>query len=104
MIITVYKVMNKLSFKNIELYLDEYGCTVDKSEVCLSKTEYFLLKFFMENPNKVFNRNEIISAVWTKRVSIRSVDSTVLNLRKKLGNSGKYIRTRPGFGYGILDH
>jgi two-component system phosphate regulon response regulator PhoB len=52
----------------------------------LSPTEYKLLKFFMRNQNKVFSRDQILTAVWgdDAYISDRTVDVHILRLRKAL--------------------
>lgn len=48
--------------------------------------EFRLLKFFVDNPEYVFSRDELIRAVWPerKRVNGRTVDNYISHLRQKL--------------------
>lgn len=96
--------MNKLKFKNIELDLNTMECRVDNEIVNLTKNEFLLLKFFFQpnNLNKIFSRKEIINNVWNTEVSLRTVDTTISRLRKKIGNTEKYLITKLGFGYGFI--
>lgn len=98
--------MNILKFKNIELNLDIIECKINDKIINLTKNEFLLLKFFIQpnNLNKVFNRKELINSVWKTNVSNRTVDTTISRLRKKLGNSEKYLITKLGFGYGFVDY
>lgn len=98
--------MNILKFKNIELNLDIIECKIDDKIVNLTKNEFLLLEFFIQpnNLNKVFNRKELIKSIWKNEVSNRTVDTTISRLRKKLGNSEKYLITKLGFGYGFVDY
>ena len=98
--------MNILKFKNIELNLDIIECKINDKIIKLTKNEFLLLKFFIQsdNLNKVFNRKEIINSVWKTNVSNRTVDTTISRLRKKLGDSEKYLITKLGFGYGFVDY
>ena len=98
--------MNILKFKNIELNLDIIECKINDKIINLTKNEFLLLKFFIQlnNLNKVFNRKELINSVWKTNVSNRTVDTTISRLRKKLGNSEKYLVTKLGFGYGFVDY
>lgn len=52
----------------------------------LSKTEFKLLKLFMEHPQKVLSREQILDAVWGMNAFLgdRTVDVHVLRLRKLL--------------------
>lgn len=98
--------MNILKFKNIELNLDIIECKINDKIINLTKNEFLLLKFFIQpnNLNKVFNRKELIDSVWKTNISNRTVDTTISRLRKKLGNSEKYLVTKLGFGYGFVDY
>jgi len=94
--------MNKISFKDLILNIDQKTCFVKNKEVYLTKHEYLLLQFLLENQNKIFTRKEIIETVWQKKISFRTVDVTISRLRKKLKQYGEYIKTRSGFGYGFI--
>ncbi|MDR2964276.1 MAG: response regulator transcription factor [Treponema sp.] len=67
----------------------------------LFATEFALLKHFLSNPDIVFSRNQIISAIKGSDypVTDRSVDVQILGLRKKLGEAGDIIETVRGVGY-----
>lgn len=93
--------MNKIEFKSLVVDLDKKECYLKETEVNLTKTEYNLLVFFLEHKDKVYTRKEIMQAVWDSEVSLRAIDTTISRLRKKLGNIGKHITTRLGFGYGF---
>lgn len=93
--------MNKIEFKSLIIDLDKKECYVDNQEINLTKTEYKLLVFLLENRNKIFSRKEIMENVWNDTVSLRAIDTTVSRLRKKIGIIGKHIVTKLGFGYGF---
>lgn len=65
----------------------------------LTKTEFDLLKIFLENPNKVFNREELLKSVWgyEQYPSTRTVDNHVMQLRQK--SSPELFETVHGIGY-----
>jgi two-component system phosphate regulon response regulator PhoB len=67
----------------------------------LFATEFSLLKHFLSNPEIVFSRNQIITAIHGADypVTDRSVDVQILGLRKKLGKAGDMIETIRGVGY-----
>ena len=75
--------------------------SVDGAVVSFTKTEYELLKLFLENRGKVFSREELLSAVWPDDVIVtaRTVDVNITRIRKKIGPYADCIVTRPGFGY-----
>ena len=64
-----------------------------------------LLMFFLTHRNRIYSREEIINEVWDKNVIVtnRTVDTNLTRLRKKLGEYGKHIETRVGFGYGFKE-
>ena len=69
----------------------------------LTKTEYKLLKLFLQNPDKVFSREQILNSVWGMNAYLgdRTVDVHILRLRKLLKPHGtdKMIVTVRGSGY-----
>ena len=95
--------MNELIFKELKLNLDIKECTIQDEEINLTKNEFNLLEFLIKNKNKIYSRQEILNNVWSSRVSLRTVDTTVSRLRRKMKDLGKYLKTRLGFGYGILE-
>jgi len=67
----------------------------------LSATEFALLQYFLSHPDRVFSRNQLITALHggDYPVTERSIDVQILALRKKLGESGNLIETIRGIGY-----
>ena len=65
------------------------------------KKEFEILKLFLENINRLFTRDEILSRVWTDDVVVldRTIDVNITRLRKKIEPYGKNIVTRLGYGY-----
>ena len=96
---------HELSYKGLMMDLDKMVVTVDGESVSLTKTEYELLKLFLENRGKVFSREELLSAVWPDDVIVtaRTVDVNITRIRKKIGPYADCIVTRPGFGYSFLE-
>ena len=68
-------------------------------QIELSKNEFFLLKLFLENQEKILSRDQIIQLVWGEDYYIEenSVDVYVRHLRKKFGDD--IIKTVRGMGY-----
>ena len=95
--------MNELIFKELKLNLDIKTCTIQEEEINLTKNEFNLLEFLIKNKNKIFSRREILNNVWSSKASLRTVDTTISRLRKKMKDLGKYLITRLGFGYGIIE-
>ena len=63
--------------------------------------EYDLLEFFVTNEKIVFSRNTILDRVWGQNYfgDLRTVDTIIKQLRKKLGNYSNYIASVYGVGY-----
>ncbi len=67
----------------------------------LTTTEYKILSLFIENPYKVFEREELLYYIWGnyKEYYSRILDAYICRLRSKLGKAGDYIQTVRGLGY-----
>lgn len=88
-----------ITFENLKLDLDLKDCYLDEEKIKLTKSEYNLLEFLVNNRNKVFSRRELSSILGSSRASLRSVDATISRLRDKLGHFSKHLVTKIGFGY-----
>lgn len=93
--------MNRIEFETLIVDLNKKECYLDGKEVNLTKTEYNLLVFLLKHKNKIYTRKEIMQGVWDTEVSLRAVDTTVSRLRKKIGQVGRHLVTKLGFGYGF---
>ncbi len=76
----------------------------DEEEILLSKTEFKLLLYFLENPEQIISREQILSAVWDvdgQFVDDNTVPVTISRLKKKLAGDAAYdyIRNVRGLGY-----
>lgn len=84
-----------------ELVIDRssYTIRVKGREVSLPKKEFELLFFLAQNPNKVFNRDELLQNIWGSDVYVlaRTVDVHIRKVREKIGED--YITTVKGVGY-----
>ena len=67
----------------------------------LTKKEFEILTMMAKVPNRIFSREDILGKVWQEDgyVLERTVDVHITRLRKKLGNFGKHIANRSGYGY-----
>jgi len=77
--------------------------TADGQTVSLGPTEYRLLNFFMEHPERVYSRSQVLDRVWGGNVYVeeRTVDVHIRRLRKALEPFGReaLIQTVRGAGY-----
>ncbi len=84
---------------------DAVSVLVDGSPVRLTRREFDLLRFLVQNKNRVVSRDRLLERVWgyERVVETRSVDVHVGRLRSKLGNAGSQIETVVGLGYRFTD-
>lgn len=80
---------------------DAREVTVSGESIYLSRKEYDLLAYLMENDNILLSRDQILETVWGYDYlgSSNTVDTHVNRLRNKLGKCGAYITTMRGSGY-----
>ena len=92
---------DKLSFGMIVMDKERHRVTVDGETVELTLKEFSLLKLFLESPQRVLTRENIMDAVWGDSYvgESRTVDMHIKTLRHKLGNAGEAIVTIRGVGY-----
>lgn len=92
---------------DIELDREQCRVTRGKREIALGPTEYRLLEFFMQNPGRVFSREQILDSVWGRETYVdeRTVDVHIGRLRKAInfGSRTDPIRTVRGFGYAFSE-
>ena len=87
------------------LFLDTGSHRVEGNgnNIELGPTEFKLLRFFMENPDRVFSREQVLNNVWGDNVYVeeRTVDVHIRRLRKALEktNHQDLVQTVRGAGY-----
>jgi DNA-binding response OmpR family regulator len=79
--------------------------TVDGAPVKLTRREFELLRYLVENRNRVLSRDRLLERVWgyDHFIETRSVDVHVGRLRAKLGPAGRQIETVVGLGYRFVE-
>ncbi|MGB5260894.1 MAG: phosphate regulon transcriptional regulator PhoB [Gammaproteobacteria bacterium] len=97
-----------LSMAGLELAHASHRVTAANRALKLAPMEYELLHFFMQNPERVYSRGQLIDKVWGNSVDIeeRTVDVHIRRLRKLLEPSGHHhlIQTIRGSGYRFSIH
>lgn len=93
----------KLIYRDLTLNLEKYHLYVKGNEVKLTKLEFLILAFLMENPNRVFSKSQIFENVWDYDAigNEESVKVHISNIRKKISkySDDKYIDTVWGIGF-----
>lgn len=95
------KMRSTLEYKDLQADLTGQLIYRNDELVETTKKEFDLLVYFMEHVGIVLPRNMIIDAVWEYDYTgdVRTIDTLVKQLRKKLGEECNYIRTVYGVGY-----
>ena len=87
--------------KHLAADFEAVAVSVDGTPVRLTRREFELLRFLVENRNRVLSRDRLLERVWgyDRFIETRSVDVHVGRLRAKLGAAGQQIETVIGLGY-----
>jgi DNA-binding response OmpR family regulator len=98
------KTVSHLKRGNLEMDLERFECRINEEIVVMSVLEFNLLRYFVENFNRVLTREKILQAVWREAmVTDRTVDTHMTSLRKKLQKSNLIFATLYGAGYILKD-
>ena len=91
----------RISYEGIVLDLNTKTVTLDGQLLVCTKQEFELLSFFLQHPDRVYSREDLLKHCWPHDVMVldRTVDVNITRLRKKIGHYGKHIKTRVGYGY-----
>ena len=86
---------------NLKINMESHTVTVGEDKVNLTLKEFEILHLFMQNTDRVFTRDELLSSVWGMNYTgeTRTVDVHIGTLRTKMGEYGKRIETVRGVGY-----
>ena len=84
---------------------DAVAVAVDGQSIRLTRREFELLRYLVQNKNRVVSRDRLLERVWgyERSVETRSVDVHVGRLRGKLRDAGRQIETVVGLGYRFID-
>ena len=84
---------------------DAVSVAVDGTSIRLTRREFELLHYLVQNKNRVISRDRLLERVWgyDRLIETRSVDVHVGRLRSKLRVAGRQIETVVGLGYRFVD-
>lgn len=93
----------ELKYGGLLLSVGKHKVLWQEEEIELTRKEFELLQYLMENKGLVMSRNQILCQVWGYDFDgeTRTVDVHVRTLRQKLGEAGNLIETVRGVGYRI---
>ena len=96
-----------LRVKDLTLDTQAHRLSVAGSTIDIGPTEFKLLEFFMQHPDRVYSREQLLDMVWGRNVYVeeRTVDVHILRLRKLLSPYGydRLVQTVRGSGYRFSD-
>ncbi|MFR9650429.1 MAG: response regulator transcription factor [Rikenellaceae bacterium] len=94
-----------VEFEGLRLDLNRKECTLNGEQIPMTKKEFEILAMFLQNQNTIFSRQDILNRVWDNEVVVvdRTIDVFITRIRKKIGDMGKHIVTRLGYGYGFYE-
>ena len=95
------KEQDQLQYKGLVIHISKKKVTIDNDEISLTKKEFEILLLLLQNQGRVFSREDILTKVWNDESYVldRTIDVNITRLRKKIGEYGKQIVTRLGYGY-----
>ena len=95
-----------LSAGDLSLDIESRRVMLGEREINLTAKEFDILVLLMKNPNKVFSREQLLSAIWENKANeagdVRTVDVHVRRLREKIEPSPsapRYVHTKWGVVY-----
>lgn len=94
----------KIVIGKLVLDIESRRVFINDKEINLTAKEFDLLKLLIQNPNKVYSRDDLLNLVWGYDYlgDVRTVDVHVRRLREKVEKNPsdpKYIHTKWGVGY-----
>ena len=94
-------------FDDVVLDLDSRTLSRGGEDVTVTRTEFDLLAYFLENEGKALSRDQVMNDVWGTEYygTQRSLDSFVANLRRKIEkdtHNPQHILTVHGVGYKFM--
>jgi DNA-binding response OmpR family regulator len=79
----------------------QHAVLVAGRKIEMTATEFAILKVLARNPSWVFSREQLLDKIWgdDKASLDRTIDVHIKNLRDKLGDAGRMIKSVRGVGY-----
>jgi DNA-binding response OmpR family regulator len=98
---------NILSWRTLQMDLSQHSFSIEGKDVSLTNTEYQFMQLLMENPNRVFSREQIMQAIGVIKGSDTNhiVDSHASRIRTKIRQNGgpEVIAVIPSVGFRLAD-
>ncbi|MBN2824472.1 MAG: response regulator transcription factor [Campylobacterales bacterium] len=101
-----YQENKRLKYRDITLDINTRQVFINEDEVDLTKLEFNLLSFFIQNKNSILERDYLLHHVWKDKNGEhkRKVNVTINRLRNKIDpdNTKHYIEPIRGIGYKFI--
>ncbi|MCS7150393.1 MAG: response regulator transcription factor [Caldimicrobium sp.] len=93
-----------VSFGPFILDKDKKAIYLDGKLLELTATEFKILSLFIENPHRVFSRDDLLDLIWSneREYYSRVLDAYICRIRSKLGEAGELLQTVRGLGYRLI--
>lgn len=90
-------------FKDLYVNAKNKKVSIKDKDVDLTKKEFEILLLLLKKRGVILSRENILNTIWEQDTYVldRTVDVNITRLRKKLGEYGRYIITKLGYGYGF---
>lgn len=91
----------QIVYKDLTLNIPKKKVFINGEDIALTKKEFEILLLLLQNQGRVLSREDILAKVWNDESYVldRTIDVNITRLRKKIGQYGKLIVTRLGYGY-----
>jgi two-component system, OmpR family, alkaline phosphatase synthesis response regulator PhoP len=92
-------------FDGIVVNFEKMEVTRNGASIALTAREFNTLRFFVQNPDRIITRAELLNKVWGNEngdTATRTIDNHIMKLRQKLEDDPScsiHFRTVHGFGY-----
>lgn len=94
---------NVLTYRNLQLNLNNTDLSCDGKDLSLTKNEYMILQLLMERHGTVVSREDLMEKLWgnDEFIDDNTLTVNVTRVRKKLESLGciDYLKTKKGIGY-----
>jgi DNA-binding response OmpR family regulator len=95
----------QLTYKDLRMDSKKKEISVSGQVINLTRKEFEILTLLLKNMGQYISRDEILQRIWKDDVIVteRNVDVNIARLRKKIGDYGKNIKGKSGYGYCFRD-
>jgi DNA-binding response OmpR family regulator len=95
--------LNKINICDLVVNNNKKQVEHNNISIGLTQMEFSLFSYLVNNKNKAISRNELLDKIWgfENDVETRATDDMIKRIRKKLSNSGSYLKIETVWGFGF---